>query len=260
MCLIVFAWELHPNYRLVVAANRDEFFARPAAPAAFWAEAPQVLAGRDLEAGGTWLGVSRAQRFAALTNYREGGRQVAGARSRGALVSDFLLGDETPLAYAARLVPSAASYNGFNLVASHGDQLAYYSNRGGGRPRLLPPGIYGLSNHLLDTPWPKLAAAKAAFAAALAQLPATEPFFALLADSEIVPDEHLPETGVPVTWERILSAIFVRSADYGTRASTLLTCHRNGEVRLLERSFGANACMTGERSERFQSSLMSTGV
>jgi len=259
MCLILLAWQAHPDYPLVVAANRDEFFVRPSAPAAFWPQAPEVLAGRDLEAGGTWLGISRQQRFSALTNYREGGKQRPGAPSRGALVADFLAGDADPEDYLAALAARGADYNGFNLFVGDGQRLAYYSNRGDS-PRWLAPGIYGLSNHLLDTPWPKLAAAKAAFAKALADLPACDEFFELLADREIVPDTHLPETGVPLEWERILSAVFVNSPDYGTRASTLLTTHRTGVVTLIERSFGVGAAPLGEVCETFQSSLMSTGV
>ncbi|EXI71069.1 MAG TPA: NRDE family protein [Candidatus Accumulibacter phosphatis] len=260
MCLILLAWQVHPDYPLVVAANRDEFFARPSAPAAFWHDAPQVLAGRDLEAGGTWLGVSREQRFAALTNYREGGRQHPDTRSRGALVADFLVGRATPKNYLAEVAAQAGEYNGFNLFVGDADRLGYCSNRQDAELRWLTPGIYGLSNHLLDTPWPKLASARAAFAAALRTLPEPTPFFALLADREIVPDSHLPETGVPIEWERILSAVFVSSEHYGTRASTLLSRRRDGLVSLHERSYGAAATPTGEVCERFQSSLMLTGV
>ncbi len=251
MCLILIAWQAHPDYPLVVAANRDEFFARPSAAAAFWPDAPQVLAGRDLEAGGTWLGVSREQRFAALTNYREGRQAAADARSRGALVADFLTGAASPSAYLAQVAAHAADYNGFNLFVADGQRLAYYANRGERPPRFLSPGIYGLSNHLLDTPWPKLATAKASFAGALAELPTQAAFFDLLADQEIVADSHLPETGVPLAWERILSAVFVRSEDYGTRASTLLVRHRDGLTTLIERSFGAGALPSGEVCERF---------
>ena len=260
MCLIVLAWRTHPDYPLVVAANRDEFLARASAPAEFWPDAPEILAGRDLEAGGTWLGVSREQRFAALTNYREGGKQSVGARSRGALVADFLSGKTSPVAYLTQVAATAADYNGFNLFVADGADLGYYSNRGDGQVRWLQPGFYGLSNHLIDTPWPKLASAKASFAAALSGLPAAAPFFDLLADQEIVADAHLPETGVPVDWERILSAVFVRSASYGTRASTLLLRRRDGRSTLIERSFDANAQVIGEVCEGFQSALISTGV
>jgi uncharacterized protein with NRDE domain len=249
MCLILIAWQAHADYPLVVAANRDEFFARPSAAAAFWPEAPQVLAGRDLEAGGTWLGISREQRFAALTNYREGGQAATKARSRGALVADFLTGAASPSAYQKQVAARGADYNGFNLFVADGQHLAYYANRGDSPPRVLSPGIYGLSNHLLDTPWPKLATAKASFAKALAELPSQAAFFDLLADQEIVADSHLPETGVPLAWERILSAVFVRSEDYGTRASTLLVRHRGGLTTLIERSFGAGALRSGEVCE-----------
>lgn len=259
MCLILLAWRAHPDYPLVVAANRDEFFARPSVPAGFWTEAPDVLAGRDLQAGGTWLGISRQQRFAALTNYREGRRQLANAPSRGALAADFLAGISDPESYLQALARRASDYNGFNVFVSDGHRLGYYSNRGPG-PSWLTPGIYGLSNHLLDTPWPKLSAARSAFAQALTQLPAVAPFFDLLADKEIVADRHLPETGVPLEWERILSAVFVSSPDYGTRASTLLLVHRTGLITLIERNFGPAALPLGGVCESFQSSVMSTGV
>jgi len=250
MCLIVLAWQVHPDYPLVVAANRDEFFARPAAPAGFWVDHPDVLAGRDLQAGGSWLGVTRQHRFAALTNYREGSRQDPNAASRGALVADFLSGQDDPQRYLEALAQRGEQYNGFNLFVGDGEHLAYYTNRGQGW-RALEPGIYGLSNHLIDTPWPKLAAAKTAFAAALAQLPATKAFFDLLAEREIVADAHLPETGVALEWERILSAVFVSSPDYGTRASTLLTLARSGQVTLTERSFGPGARALGEVCKSF---------
>ena len=259
MCLILLAWQTHPDYPLVVAANRDEFFVRPSAPAAFWTEAPDILAGRDLQAGGTWLGVTRGRRFAALTNFRDGGKQGSDAPSRGALVADFLAGKCDPEAYLEALSKRGADYNGFNLFVGDDRRLGYYSNREPG-PRWLAPGIYGLSNHLLDTPWPKLSATKAAFADALAQLPESTPFLQLHADQDIVADAQLPETGVPLEWERILSAVFVTSPDYGTRASTLLTMERTGRVTLLERSFGRDATPLGEVTERFQSSVMFTGV
>ncbi len=235
MCLIVVAWRVHPEYPLVVAANRDEFRARPTAAAARWPDAPQVVAGRDLEAGGTWLGATDAGRFAAVTNVREPGRPP-GARSRGHLTRDFLTGTAPPGDFAAG-IPGEA-YSGFNLLLSDGRTLWYRSNRDGAA-RPLPTGIHGVSNHLLDTPWPKLTTAKARFAEALRRLPDESPFFDLLADDEIVPDEALPATGVPLEWERRLSAVFVRSPDYGTRASTLLVRRADGGGFLLERSFDA---------------------
>lgn len=258
MCLILVAWQMHPDYPLVVAANRDEFFARPTAPAQFWPESPNLLAGRDQQAGGTWLGITRQRRFAALTNFREGGALRQEAPSRGALVADFLAGNADAEAYLANLAKRGGDFNGFNLLVGDDRTLAYYANRSG-KPQRLPPGIYGLSNHLLDTPWPKLVSAKAAFAQALDGLPAAEPFFALLADREIVPDERLPNTGVALEWERCLSAIFVGSPHYGTRASTLLTLRQDGLTTFVERSFGPTAATIGEVSESFYSSI-STGV
>ena len=235
MCLILVAWQQHPEYPLIVAANRDEFFARPTAVAAQWPDLPHVYGGRDLEAGGTWLGISDSGRFAAVTNVREPG-QPPGERSRGHLTRDFLAGDMTAADYANRL--QGERYAGFNLLAGDGTTLSYASNRGA-TARVLAPGVYGVSNHLLDTPWPKLTASKQRFAAALAALPDESGFFALLADTEIVPDEHLPATGVPLPWERLLSAVFVRSPQYGTRASTLLLLPARGAATLIERSFSA---------------------
>lgn len=249
MCLILVAWQSHPDYPLVVAANRDEFHARPTAALAHWQDAPQVVAGRDLQAGGTWLGITEAGRFAAVTNVREPGKP-AGPCSRGGLTADFLCGDTPPGEYATAIDGSA--YSGFNLLLADRDQLWYRSNRDG-EARCLPPGIYGVSNHLIDTPWPKLATAKARFGEALSVLPGTDALFGILADREIVPDEHLPATGVSLEWERLLSAIFVQSPSYGTRASTVLLRHADGSAHIEERSFNANGA-------QLQSSVISTGV
>ncbi len=242
MCLILVAWQIHPDYPLVVAANRDEFHARPTAAAARWREVPYVVAGRDLEAGGTWLGVTETGRFAAVTNVREPGKPK-GLQSRGCLTRDFLSGTMSPRDFSASI--TGAAFSGFNLLVADAETLCYCSNRDG-PPRVLPAGIYGVSNHLLDTPWPKLTTAKARFAEALEHLPVERPFFDLLADDEIVPDEALPATGVSLDWERRLSAVFVRSPDYGTRASTLLLCHRDGAGVLIERGFGPDANIIGD--------------
>jgi uncharacterized protein with NRDE domain len=242
MCLILVAWQVLPEFPLVVAANRDEFFARPTAAAALWPDAPLLVAGRDLEAGGTWLGVASAGRFAAVTNVREPGKP-AGAQSRGHLTRDFLLCSASAAEFSSGIDMSA--FSGFNLLLGDGQELWYCSNREGA-PRQLQPGIYGVSNHLLDTPWPKLATSKQRFAEALPALPAEAGFFELLADEEIVPDSALPATGVPLEWERRLSAVFVRSPDYGTRASTLLTVDTKGAGALVERSFGPGAKALGE--------------
>lgn len=234
MCLILVAWQAHPWFPLVVAANRDEFHTRPSREAERWSEDPRIAGGRDLEAGGTWLALGEGGRFAAVTNVREPG-VPKGARSRGELPRDYLLGTTPPEAFAASLDGSA--YSGFNLLLADAGSLWYLSNRDGG-PRQLKPGIYGVSNHLLDTPWPKLASAKDRFALALPGLPAMEGLFEILADREIVPDHRLPATGVSLAWERLLSAIFVVSEAYGTRASTVVTRDREGRLRLEERRFG----------------------
>lgn len=249
MCLILLAWQAHPDFPLVVAANRDEFHARPSASADFWGEAPEIFGGRDLTAGGTWLGARRGGRFAAITNVREPG-SPASRLSRGALTSGFLRGQETPEAYAKAIDPGL--YAGFNLLLADNEALVYVSNRDPGHLRLAP-GIYGLSNHRLDTPWPKLVKARTQFAQALTALPDEQAFFELLADRQVVADAALPATGVSLEWERRLSAIFVCSPDYGTRASTLLWRNVSGGIELVEKSFAADGSET-------QSSRISTCV
>lgn len=248
MCLILVGWQVHPAYPLVVAANRDEFHARPTAPAAFWDDA-QVFGGRDLEAGGTWLGASRDGRFAAVTNVREPGA-AKGKRSRGELTARFLLDQQAALAYVEALTPD--DYSGFNLLLGDRETLAYVSNRDPGH-QILNPGVYGLSNHRLDTPWPKLLKARENFSRALDRLPDETAFFELLADRSIEADDRLPDTGVPLAWERLLSAVFVQSPDYGTRASTLLLRNAAGDMVLYEKSFAADGSQT-------QSSRISTAV
>ena len=249
MCLIVVGWRAHPDYPLVVAANRDEFHARPTADAARWPDAPRVIGGRDLEAGGTWLGITEMGRFAAVTNVREPG-MAKGEISRGALTREFLLSSEAASDYAKNIEPNR--YSGFNLLLADGDSLFYCSNRDG-EPRPLPPGIYGLSNHLLDSPWPKLVKARQRFGEALQHLPAESAFFGLLADQAIVADESLPKTGVPIEWERLLSAVFVKSENYGTRASTLVWQRADGAIHLHEQSFG-------REGRPLQSSVISTSL
>ena len=249
MCLIVIGWRVHPAYSLVVAANRDEFHARPTAPAEFWPDAPEVIAGRDLEAGGTWLGITRNGRFAAVTNVREAAA-AKGRHSRGRLTRDFLVGRHRAADYVGEI--DRAAYSGFNLLVSDGESLWYCSNRGATSLELAP-GVYGLSNHLLDSPWPKLLTARQGFTRALARLPDLAPLFAILADDEIVPDTELPDTGIPLEWERRLSAIFVRSEPYGTRASTVVMLAAEGGITFEERSFGPDG-------QPLQSSRISTGV
>ncbi len=243
MCLILVAWRAHPKYGLVVAANRDEFHARPTASAGFWPDAPRVLAGRDLEGGGTWLGITTNGRFAALTNYRDPSRVLTAAPSRGDLVRRFLAGADSPLTFRVGLEEVGARYNGFNLLFSDGQSLQTYSNCGGCAGEL-EPGIYGLSNHLLDTPWPKVAQGKSELARALQALPDDGPLMELLRDDRIAPDDELPRTGVSLEWERLLSAAFIRSPTYGTRSSTVLLI-AGREVRFDEASYDPSGRETG---------------
>lgn len=239
MCLVLIALNSHPEYSLIVAANRDEFYDRPTAPAAFWADAPSVLAGRDLKAGGTWFGIDRRGRFAAVTNYRQGQRERPAPRSRGLLVSDFLTMDTSTREHIERAERDATLYNGFNLIASDAGGLFYYSNRED-RIRPLVPAVYGLSNDLLDTPWPKVASTKTAFHALLnggASDP-TADLFALLSDRNRPADNLLPSTGVGPDWERLLSSAFIASDDYGTRSSTVVLAGRDAGIIFIERTFG----------------------
>lgn len=243
MCLIVFAWRpAHPQ-PLIVAANRDEFYARPAQALAQWPDAPQVYAGRDLEAGGTWLGVTASGRFAALTNIRDPA-QSPGSRSRGELVADFLAGEQSPEAYMAEVAERAHQYTGFNLLLGITGAL-YYLNSLEAVPRRLEQGVYGLSNAGLDTPWPKLRKARAALATQVAD-PQPSALLTLLRDGEPAALGELPETGVGLATETLLSSVFIASAHYGTRASTALIVEADGRQRMIERSFGVNGVQLGE--------------
>lgn len=229
----------HPDYPLIVAANRDEFYDRPTAPAGFWDDAPAVLAGRDLKAGGTWLGINRRGRFAAVTNYRQGQRERPAPRSRGHLVSGFLTTSTGLREYIERTEADAALYNGFNLIAGDASELLYYSNREG-HIRALEPGVYGLSNQLLDTAWPKVTATKSAFGALLnGEAPELiNDLFVLLSDRDQPADDQLPRTGVGREWERLLSSAFIASSRYGTRSSTVVLVGRDDGIVFVERNFG----------------------
>jgi len=239
MCLLLLAIKSKPGYKLVLAANRDEYYDRPTAPACFWNEAPDLLAGQDLLAGGTWLGITRTGRIAAITNYRDPATLKSRAPSRGKLVTGFLMGGEvSPPAFIEELSHEADQYNGFNLVLGSKERLWWYSNRAR-EARILDPGYHGLSNHLLDTPWPKVVRSKKAFAALVAKegSPVPESLFHLLADRRTAPDENLPDTGVGLEWERILSAVFIASPTYGTRSTTLVLIDDQDNVTFLERTY-----------------------
>ncbi|HRW12415.1 MAG TPA: NRDE family protein [Syntrophomonas sp.] len=237
MCLIIFAYDCHPKYRLVVAANRDEFYQRPTQPAAFWPEHEGLLAGRDVKEGGTWMGVTTGGRFATLTNYRDPASFNPSARSRGHLVYNYLAGEAKPLEYIASMISQADLFNGFNLLLGDQESLYCYSNRDHVL-RKVESGIHGLSNSVLDDPWPKLAKGKHTLAGIMAdKVLDVERLFTMMADREQPSDEMLPQTGVSLEMERVLAPAFVISPQYGTRTTTVLLIDRAGQVQFRERSF-----------------------
>jgi uncharacterized protein with NRDE domain len=238
MCLIVFAWQVVPGVPLVAAGNRDEFYDRPATAADWWSDHPQVYAGRDMRGGGTWLGVTRDGRFAAITNIRAPSEKREDAPSRGALVAGYLAGSAEPDDYIASIAADAHKFNGFNLLVGTREKLIWYSNANAddlrnGKP--LAPGIYGLSNATLDTPWPKVVRTKAQFASLLCQGAPHEAYFEMLTDTATAPDCRLPKTGISVERERMLSAVCIESPDYGTRTSSVVQLYANSNAVLLER-------------------------
>lgn len=243
MCLIVFAWRPTHAQPLILAANRDEFYARPTLPLAQWEDAPQVYAGRDLEAGGTWLGINAGGRFAALTNIREPGKPP-GRRSRGELVARFLTCDVSMDEYLSEIAARSTEYGGFNLLVGDRQQL-HFLNGNDSTPRCLEAGVYGVSNAGLDTPWPKLVKAKAALSEQLNN-PDPDALFGFLSDHAPAPDAELPSTGVGLATEKLLSSVFIASPNYGTRASTVLRVNADGSRRLIERSFGPYGGRLGE--------------
>ncbi|MCV6588785.1 MAG: NRDE family protein [Marinobacterium sp.] len=250
MCLMAFAWQLHPEYPLILIANRDEFYDRPTRIADWWQEHPDIVGGRDIQAGGSWLALHKDGRFAAVTNHRDGRQQRSGERSRGALIRNYLTGTDSAAAFCDRQMPDLQHYGGFNLLLGDNEGLWYLSNRGGGCYRV-EPGLHGLSNAFLNTPWPKTDALKQRLHQAL-NLPLTsdmpgeqhsqpgpQALLTLLQHREQAADAQLPDTGIRYEWEKMLSSCFIQSADtgYGTRASTLLLLHSQGQHQLVEKSF-----------------------
>lgn len=249
MCLALIAWQSHPDFPLVVAANRDEFYTRATRPAAWWGQAVSLLAGRDEEAGGTWLGINRRGRFALLTNVRAPSERNPHAPTRGALVVSALQSGAPLGPWLQNLAARSHVYNGFNLLVGdalgmpgrgRGPELHYHSNRLGEPPRQLDPGIYGLSNAFLDTPWPKVTRAVGRFACQIASRVDPDALLALMADRALAPDRALPSTGVPLEWERVLSAIQIRANGYGTRTTTVITVRSDGLVGFVERTFDSD--------------------
>ncbi len=237
MCLIFFALNQHPTYKLIVAANRDEFYGRKTAAAHFWKEYPNILGGRDLEASGTWMAMNRNGKISLVTNYRDPVNIDPKAPSRGQLVSDFLVNGETPDGYLGKVSERASQYNGFNLLTGYPDQLWYLSNYQTGIQKLTA-GIYGLSNHLLDTPWPKVHRGKELFSKAIRN-PSIEPatLFELLQDDQRAEDQALPETGIGLDRERALSSMFIKTPGYGTRCSTVILVSHDNQVVFSERVY-----------------------
>jgi uncharacterized protein with NRDE domain len=240
MCTVLFAYRSHPGFRLVLASNRDEYYERDTEQAGYWKEEPAILAGRDVRWGGTWLGVTREGRFACITNFRDPSSTREHLLSRGLMVAEYLREKVDPEQYIQEVHLNRDRYNGFNLLAGNTENLLYYSNREG-MPVKLQPGIYGLSNHLLDTPWPKVTRGKDLFLEVLnsERNPSAESLLRLLSDARRPPDNLLPETGVGVDLERVLSSIFITSPTYGTRASTVLIIDDNGRVVFTERVFNS---------------------
>lgn len=241
MCVLALAWKTHPRYRLIFAGNRDERHSRPTAPAGWWEDAPQVLGGRDLEAGGTWLGLTRDGRFAVVTNYREPDNPAPpGTPSRGELTADYLVGDITPAAFLELLRHSGRRYAGFNLLFGNSETLYYYSNRLEPGARVpageLAPGIYGLSNGVLETPWPKMRRIRQSVADAAHDGPDVAALFTALGDTRRAPDGDLPDTGVGLDYERLLSPPCIVHPEYGTRASTVILIGTDGETEFHEQS------------------------
>lgn len=246
MCLLFFAYDCHPRYRLILAANRDEYYRRPTETAHFWASHPWVLAGRDLEMLGTWMGITRSGHFAALTNFRDTSAQIIGPKSRGMLVSNFLCLNESPEKYMLEVANKQTLYNPFNLLVGDSSNLLYF-NKQSSKALALKPGIYGLSNYFLDTPWPKVQKSKQALANYLENKTLIEPqyLFEILADTELALDHELPKTGISQEQEKILSSIFIQGINYGTRSSTVLLIDRNNHVIFKEKSYipGQEQCV-----------------
>lgn len=242
MCLIVFAWRVVPGAPLIAAANRDEYYDRPAAAAGAWPENPKIYAGRDLKGGGSWMGITQegphGPKFAALTNIRGPQERRTDAPSRGALVADYLSGELDAPAYIANITETSGAYNGFNLVLGDRERLYWFSNRGMEDERNgkeLAPGIYGISNSLLDAPWPKVVRTKAQFASLLCQGAPEDAYFEMLADTTRAPDLRLPDTGIELDLERVLSAVCIETAGYGTRTSTVVKLYADAPAELHER-------------------------
>jgi len=253
MCLIALAWQTDPERPLVLIANRDEFHERPAAPLAFWDDAPEIAAGRDLREHGTWLGLSRRGRMAAVTNVREpqeGGRRFA--RSRGALTTEFLLGQSSATAHVQTLMRDAHQFGGFNLLLWDGVELVYASNRPTPNWHRVEPGVHGLSNARLDTPWPKTLWAQQQIGAWMrGSDAASESLLSAMTSREVPADAALPDTGVGIEAERLLAPPFIYRPGYGTRCTTWLQIDGRGHAQIRERRYDGQAQPAGDAALDF---------
>lgn len=251
MCLIAFALDSHPEYPFILVANRDEFYARPTMVADFWSDHPSILGGRDVQAGGTWMAINKANgRFAAVTNYRDLQNIREDAKSRGDLPVNYLLTSQDSASYLEEVHGEAQAYNGFNLLVYQNGQMHHYSNYEN-KINTLGPGIYGLSNALLDTNWPKVARLKERFRKTIEGDFDHESLLHLLSDRELADDDLLPDTGVGHDLEKMLSSICIQSEKYGTCCSTILTISRTGEVKFTERSYPVGDRKGGDVFESF---------
>jgi uncharacterized protein with NRDE domain len=255
VCLIAFAWNAHPDFRLIVGANRDEWRDRPAAPAGWWKDQPDILAGRDLRASGTWMGVTRKGRFAAITNFRDPSEKKSAARSRGELVTAFLASEATPEKFLAETKRQSHAYNGFNLIVGDTTTLGCFSSV---RKEFetLAPGIYALSNHTLDEPWPKVTMARSALEATLqaeiSEKARQTAIFDFLSDSTSASDAALPDTGVGIEWERALSPALIVTPKYGTRATTILSMTNDDHVSFMEHTRAPDGSLSSVAEFRFK--------
>ena len=257
MCLILFAYRVVPGAPLIVAANRDEHFTRPAAPAGLWDDHPEILAGRDLSGGGTWLGVSTRGRFAALTNFRDPPTHRTDVPSRGELVKAFLLGDMSAKTYVEGIERAAIPYNGFCLLAGDGRQLYFYSNRADA-PMEVAPGVHGLPNALLNTPWPKVVKGRLGLEKLTRSPFAVDDYLMLLNDSTPAPDSDLPLRGRELERERRSSSLRIVNPNYGTRCSTVLRLTSDGTIDFAERSFNSEGGIAGD--VRYQVNINSSAT
>lgn len=254
MCLIVFAYKSHPRYDLILAANRDEFYGRPTRAAQFWHDHPHVLAGKDLTAGGTWMGINKQGRFAALTNYRDPAMSRKNPPSRGQIVLQYLARSCAPATFLQNLQSRAHLYMGFNVLTGTPNTLLHYSNI---RKKInrVEPGVHGLSNHLLDTPWHKVQQSKQELSALIRSDSVTDhALFDILLNDKPAPDERLPDTGIPQKLEKTISPVFIKTDAYGTRSSTILLIDKKGRVTFEERRYN-EATDSFESPVRFEFSI-----